>query len=539
MRQYVVQRSTSRMPAVSQRMADALLSFILSLITYAAAVWYDGFEALTELIAAHEEWQIDEILPALLISPLGLLFFAWRRAREVRREVALRTGAEEEARRLAAHDALTGLPNRRRLGQALEQALAGDAPDLGQRVALFVIDLDRFKPVNDLHGHPAGDRLLQLVAERLLGLAREQDTVARLGGDEFAMVVWLPIDGAGPVSLAARIVTALQAEFDLGGGTTVVVGASVGAALAPQDGQDAAQLLRQADIALFRAKQEGRGCFRFFESGMDAPSRERHALQHDLRQAIRSGVIRPYFQPLFELATGRLSGFEVLARWTHPDRGEVPPGTFIAIAEDVGLIVPLTEDILRQACRESLNWAGGPTIAVNLSPIHLSDRALPAMVQGVLDDTGFPAGRLELELTENALIANATQALINIRALKQMGVQLALDDFGTGYSSLSHLRTLPFDKIKIDASFIRSMACHPESRKIVAAVVGLGQSLGLPTVAEGIEDAPQAEALQAMGCNVGQGWLFGRAMPAAEAATIAAQGCPGVQGAAPALAAPA
>jgi diguanylate cyclase (GGDEF)-like protein len=494
--------------------SDLLLISLACLATYITASCFDTYEQLHQFVMTHEDWQADELLTAAFISPFGLAIYAARRTRQLRQEVSRRRRAEDEAQRLAVHDALTGLPNRRRLGEAMDRGIAQRSPGQGS-LALFLIDLDRFKSVNDLYGHQAGDRLLQLVGERLAGIARDSDTVARLGGDEFALLAPCADDPQHAARTAARIIASLQASFDLDG-IEAQVGASVGVAIAPQDGATAELLHRRADTALYRAKSEGRGCFRFFEAGMDAQAQERILLQMELRRAIQEEKIEPHFQPLVDLQSGRIVGFEVLARWLHPVHGQVPPNVFIGMAEDIGLIAPLTESILGQACRLARLWPASLTIAVNLSPLHLADASMPGAVRRILAETGFPPGRLELELTESALIGNFEYAEAVLLTLKAQGIRLSLDDFGTGYSSLSHLRALPFDKIKIDASFISLMADQPESRKIVAAVVGLGQSLGLPTLAEGIEQADQAEILRGMGCRNGQGWLFGRAMPAAE-----------------------
>jgi predicted signal transduction protein with EAL and GGDEF domain len=304
------------------------------------------------------------------------------------------------------------------------------------------------------------------------------------------------------------------------------VGCSVGVALASPGGggadEAAEALLARADAAMYRAKAKGRGCFRFFEPGMDGRIRERAALAADLRAAVLADALEPHFQPLVDLGTGRLVGFEMLARWPHPRRGQVPPVEFVPIAEDTGLIGPMTERLLRRACRAAVAWPSDVVLACNISPVQLRDRGLPAIVRAALAESGLPPGRLEIELTESALLDDFGLARDILGELKALGVRLALDDFGTGYSSLRHLQALPIDKIKIDAGFVRSMADSAESRKIVAAVVGLGRSLGLPTVAEGVEDAAAAGLLAGLGCTVGQGWLFGRAVPEGEAAALAA-----------------
>jgi len=327
----------------------------------------------------------------------------------------------------------------------------------------------------------------------------------------------------------------LEQPFKLSNGFIVQIGVSIGIALVrPEDGsadapvrsadafvrsadafvRSADALVRNADVALYRAKADGRSRFRFFDSGLDAPIQQRALLESELRQAIAHDLLIPHFQPLVDMATERLIGFEMLARWPHPTRGMVPPGEFIPIAEDIGLIGPMTECLLRRACRIATTWPSEILLACNVSPLQLRDRGLPAMVQAILDETGLPAHRLELEITESALVGDIDLARELLGEFKTLGVSLALDDFGTGYSSLRHLQMLPFDKLKIDAGFVGAMGRDTESRKIVAAVVGLGHSLGLITVAEGVEEAATAALLRNLGCDIGQGWLFGRPGPA-------------------------
>ncbi len=416
---------------------------------------------------------------------------------------------------VARTDALTNLPNRRSLYEALRARLAGSGSG-GSGVVLLLLDLDRFKVVNDAHGHPAGDELLQLVAARLRSIARSGDLVARLGGDEFALVVQLDLPGQllsqskAAAHLAQRIVTALEHPFELSGGKVVQIGASVGLVLAQPDDTSADVLVHRADVALYRAKSDRWGRFCLFESSMDAPVQVRALLEGELRDAIAGDLIVPYFQPVVHMATGRLIGFEMLARWPHPIRGMISPAEFVPIAEDIGLLGPMTESLLRRSCRVAAMWPPDLFFACNISPLQLRDRCLPAMVRAALEEADLPPCRLELEITESALVGDMELALELLADLKTLGVRLALDDFGTGYSSLQHLNRLPFDKLKIDAGFVSAMAADPDSRKIVAAVVGLGHSLGLVTVAEGIEDSRTAAILCDLGCDLGQGWLFGR-----------------------------
>ena len=419
---------------------------------------------------------------------------------------------------IAGTDLLTGLPNRRRFCEELEEALA-DGRQSGLDHALLLIDLDRFKAVNDAQGHPAGDELLRLVGDRLREVLRDDRHLARLGGDEFAFL--LRCDPAGPdrpqtdpAAVAARMVDALAKPFALKGGTVVQVGASIGIGLTRVDDQGIGDLMHRADVGLYRAKAEGRGCFRFFEQGTDARVRAVAQLEGELRRAVDDDVVVPHFQPLIDLDSGRLVGVEMLARWPHPARGMISPAEFIPLAEDSGLIGPMTISLMRQACRAAAGWPGHVTLACNLSPIQLRDPGLPSTVAKVLAETGFPAARLELEVTESALVGDLALARRLLEEIRALGVKLALDDFGTGYSSLRHLQLLPFDKLKIDQSFVGAMVADKESAKIVSAVVGLGHSLGLSTVAEGVETEEVAELLRGLGCDIGQGWLFGRPVPA-------------------------
>ena len=419
---------------------------------------------------------------------------------------------------MAGTDPLTGLPNRRRFCEEVEAALAAGR-DSGLDHALLLIDLDRFKAVNDAQGHPAGDELLRLVGERLRDVVRDDRHVARFGGDEFAVL--LRCDPAGPdvpqtdpAAVAGRLIGLLSMPFSLTGGVAAQIGASVGIGLTrgPDDG--IGDLMHRADVGLYRAKAEGRGCFRFFEQGTDVRVRALAQLEGELHRAVADDAIVPHFQPLIDLATGRFVGVEMLARWPHAIRGMISPAEFIPLAEDSGLIGPMTVSLLRQACRAAAGWPSSITLACNLSPLQLRDARLPATIADVLAETSFPAARLELEVTESALVGDLVLARRLLEEIRALGVRLALDDFGTGYSSLRHLQLLPFDKLKIDQSFVGAMASDRESAKIVSAVVGLGHSLGLSTVAEGVETEEVAALLRELGCDIGQGWLFGRPVPA-------------------------
>ena len=485
--------------------------------SYLKAVYASGIEAfgeeLEQLAASRAKLLSDRIHMELLGLGLSAVLL-------VAAAVAIR--GHMRVRRALAHteavariDDLTGLPNRRHFYDEVRAMLAR-RDRTGGDVALLLLDLDRFKVVNDVHGHPGGDQLLRLVAARFRALARAGDLVARLGGDEFALVAPLhPSAGMRLASeasadVALRLIAALQQPFEIRAGVFAQVGVSIGVALAGSEAGSVDAFVRCADIALYRAKTDGRGRFCFFDPSMDAQAQARAVLEGELRQAIADDQIIPHFQPLVRLDTGRLIGFEMLARWPHPTRGMVSPGEFVPVAEDAGLIGPMTDRLLRRACRAATGWPGDVSLACNVSPLQLRDRSLPAMVRAVLDESGLPPHRLELEITESALVGDLALAREVLDELKALGVRLALDDFGTGYSSLHHLKMLPFDKLKIDAGFVGGVSSNGESRKIVAAVIGLGQSLGLITVAEGVEDAETAVLLRGLGCDVGQGWLFGR-----------------------------
>ncbi|MEA2981585.1 MAG: hypothetical protein QOF09_3408 [Alphaproteobacteria bacterium] len=422
-------------------------------------------------------------------------------------DVTERRQAEAQIMHMARHDALTDLPNRLLFQEKVEQALAR-----GGQFSVLYVDLDRFKGVNDTLGHPVGDALLRLVTERLKKVACNVDTVARLGGDEFAIVQ----SGMGPTvagELAGEIIGSLSEPFDALG-NQVVIGASVGIALAPTDGTEPDQLLRNADMALYRAKSDGRGTYRFFEADMDAKMQARHTLELDLRRALAANEFELYYQPIIDLASREVAGFEALVRWNHRDRGLISPINFIPVTEDIGLIVPLGEWVLKEACTEAAKWPGKLTVAVNLSPVQFRNQTLALSVVNALNISGFDARRLELEITESIMLQEdrlATQTLHQIRAL---GVKIAMDDFGTGYSSLSYLRSFPFDKIKIDRSFIQELGKKDDCAAIVSAVTRLGSDLGMVTTAEGVETEHQLKILSIEGCTQVQGYLFSPPIPA-------------------------
>jgi diguanylate cyclase (GGDEF)-like protein/PAS domain S-box-containing protein len=426
-------------------------------------------------------------------------------------DITERRQAEARLAFMAQHDGLTGLPNRAMLRQRLDDQL-GFTRRSGQQIAVLCLDLDGFKSVNDGLGHAVGDRLLKGVAKRLRSSLRESDFIARLGADEFVVIhqgVSRPEDAG---LLAKRLIEAISEPY-LIDGHTVVVTASVGIALAPGDGDDADRLLKNADLALARPKADARGTFSFFEQAMDAKAQARRKLEVDLRVAIEDCVLRPYYQPLIDLNSGRITGFEALVRWPHPDRGMIPPSEFIPIAEETGLITALGGTILRRACSEAAQWPDDVHVAVNLSPLQFRSGNLLSVVMDALKQSGLSARRLELEITETLLMEKSDHVLATLHALRMLGVRMSMDDFGTGYSSLSYLRSFPFDKIKIDQSFVRGLAGNQDAQAIVRAIVNLGRGLGVTVTAEGIETEAELGCLREEGCHEGQGFLFSKARP--------------------------
>jgi diguanylate cyclase (GGDEF)-like protein/PAS domain S-box-containing protein len=435
-------------------------------------------------------------------------------------DVTERKQAEARIAYMAKHDALTGLPNRVLFHERLDAALA-QLHHRGGLLAVHCLDLDHFKSVNDTLGHPIGDDLLRVVAERLKDNLRDCDLVARLGGDEFA-VIQLNIEHPREASdLAAKLIAALSANYDIQR-HELVIGASIGIALAPSDGDAADVLLRNADMALYRAKAEGRGTLHFFEAEMDRRIQARRVLELDLRKAFANGEFDLYYQPLVNLHANQISGFEALLRWHHPERGMVLPGEFIALTEEIGLIGPLGEWVLRQACTEAARWPGDLKIAVNLSPAQFRTRSVVQAVLTALAYSGLPPHRLELEITESVLLGETEANLAILHQLREIGARISMDDFGTGYSSLSYLRSFPFDKIKIDRSFVRDLAERPDCMAIIRAMAGLGTSLGISTTAEGVETREQLERLRAEGCTEAQGYLFSPPRPASDIMSLLA-----------------
>ncbi len=419
--------------------------------------------------------------------------------------------SEAKIAHMALHDTLTGLPNRALLNESLEHALT--RTKRGDIVAAQILDLDHFKHVNDTLGHSVGDKLLQMASLRLQALVRETDTIARMGGDEFAIVQVALAQIEDASALAQRVIAAISEPYDIDG-HMVVIGTSIGIAVAPTDGTNADQLMKNADLALYRAKADGRATLRFFEPGMDAQVQERRELERDLRKALASGEFELHYQPIVDLNSDRINAFEALIRWRHPAKGTVPPAKFIPLAEETGLIVPIGEWVIKQACATAKRWPDDIKVAVNLSPAQLRNSGLLQVIVNAIAATGLAAKRLELEITESVLLQDSEATLRTLYQLRELGVQIAMDDFGTGYSSLSHLQRFPFDKIKIDRSFVSNITDNASSMNIVRAVAALAGSLGVAATAEGVESREQLDAIRSEGCTEMQGFLLSKPIPA-------------------------
>lgn len=448
----------------------------------------------------------------------SILYLGWRRVRDQEREIQRRMAAEHRAHELAHTDPLTGLANRRELENEVRASLNA-LPGSEEIHAVFMLDLNGFKKINDVYGHPEGDEVLVTVAERLKIATRDRDLVARPGGDEFSVVARHLSGPEGATNIAARILK----EFEPVVRTTSHthrIGVGIGIALVPRDGKTSEEILRKADIALYRAKREPYSALRFFDEDMDRQVQERDSMERELAAAIGKPSLRPWYQPIVDLKTNEIVEFEALARWYHPSFGEVLPERFIPIAESAGLIREVGDWLLRCAATDAATWPNHVALSFNISPIQLKDKTLGLRILKILEETGLRPDRLEIEITESAIVHDLENAKETLSHLRAAGIRIALDDFGTGYSSLYHLRNLKIDKIKIDRSFVHAMGTETESAAIVNALTGLGKGLGLIVTAEGVEENAEREQLLQQGCQQGQGFLFSKAMSADKIAAL-------------------
>ncbi|WP_167740392.1 putative bifunctional diguanylate cyclase/phosphodiesterase [Parasedimentitalea huanghaiensis] len=493
----------------------AIIITLTTLLTFSISAEYELLEAFYEASRAHEDWELDELAILVLNLTVGLIWFLIVRSRQLSRAVKERDKAEKAAQKIARHDALTGLANRRAFSDHIENLKLSETTT-EKSIMVMMLDLDRFKAVNDLHGHASGDYVLTETAKRITDVMGDGDFAARLGGDEFAITLAPGSTVERAERIARRLLTAIAKPVN-NEGTKIPLGASIGVSRIVL-GQGVSIALQLADQALYTAKKAGRGQFAWYNVEMDESAKERQQLEQDLRLTVRNEAIIPYFQPVFCMATGKLCGFEALARWRHPDKGMISPEIFIEIAEDIGLISQLGWSMLEQACKSAGEWDPSLKLAVNFSPVQFRDPNLVVMVRKILRETGFDPQRLEIEITETAIVLDFDLAKRSIEQLRELGVSLALDDFGTGFSSLSNLRLLPFDRLKIDRSFVTGIYSCPENQKIVAGILALANELELTVTAEGVENLQDHQFLMSMEyqCQQAQGYHYAKPLPGDE-----------------------
>ena len=486
-----------------------LMQFTSVTFNHGAGLTSEDQQELTRL-----HWIFSGIVGSLILFGLALIGLLARHNILLERTYRKMGGLAADLTHLAHHDPLTGLANRVLFRERLDHSLEKARED-GSTLAVLYLDLDLFKNVNDTLGHETGDRLLKTVAARLQGCVQHNTVIARLGGDEFAILMGSINITQESTILASRIVKEIGSVYDIDG-HEIVIGTSIGIASTELGTSSPEELLKQADMALYRAKADGRGTFRVFEPEMDAEIQARRALEIDLRKAMANDELSLAFQPQVSLQTSEITSLEALLRWRHPMRGNISPAEFIPIAEDIGLIAPLSEWVINEACKTAVTWPQNVKVAVNISPTQFRNRSLLPCVQKALTRTGLDPSRLELELTESALLEENESTVTALHELRKLGVRIALDDFGTGYSSLSYLRSFPFDKIKIDQSFVRELFTRPDCMVIIRSIVGLGRGLGMSITAEGVETEEQLAQIHAAGCTEAQGYLLGRPKPASD-----------------------
>jgi diguanylate cyclase (GGDEF)-like protein len=513
----LVRRTRNAAASLRPATVDAIIISIFGAIIFSVEYYYDLAPQLFQFAMDYREWEIDNLIFVVFAMSIGFAIFSYRRVKELAVEMKARRSAELEAKTLSRHDPLTGLPNRRFFLEMLREVLL--TTTTGSRSAVLMLDLDGFKSINDAHGHAVGDQALIEFAQRISAIMRAGAVLIRVGGDEFSVIIPNIVSLDGPAALARRIVAAVAEPF-LIGHISASVGVGIGIAIAPSDGMDPELLAQRADRALYRAKAEGRSCIRFFEPEMDAHVERRVAIETELRAAIAAKSIVPYYQPVVNLKSKRVVGFEALARWKSDKFGWIAPDLFITVAEEIGIISELGDQLLRQACFDARAWPPDLTLAFNISGIQLRDPTIGLRILAILAETGFSPRRLELEITETALVENIKVAQNVTNQLRQVGVRVALDDFGTGYATFSQLLSLQLGRIKIDRSFVDHLGKDKESTTIVRAVLGLASGFELETTAEGIENDEQHAALIAAGCLEGQGYLFSKAVPANEVQSL-------------------
>jgi len=494
------------------RLKPGELGLVLAVVLVAMFIaWQvDVFATEGQTTTAEQTIELDESLLLGGLLAVGLLVFSARRLLEQTRETRRRIEAEQHVRKLAYQDTLTGLPNRRQFDEALKVAIASP-PGAGAMHAVLFLDLNGFKQINDVYGHSLGDEILIVTAQRLISAVREGDMVARFGGDEFAILATHLMDAEAATSIARRVIQALETPITTGS-TRHQIRTGIGIALIPKDATSIQEAIRKADVALYRAKSERHSAFRFFEEEMDRLVFDRDKLERDLRTAITSGEINITYKPSIDLRSNAIVGFEAVPGWTHPELGVIPVERFISIAEEAGLIHDLSVQLLGRACADARGWPAEIVLSIAIYPAQLADGVLKSTVFEILEESGLPANRLEIEIAESVLVRHLESVQDVLGTLRAKGVRIALSKFGTGYSSLYHLRSFKLDKIKIDREFVEAINSDSESADIVGALIGLGHGFGFTVSADGVGDLKQSTALLGGGCQQGQGPLFAQAM---------------------------